>query len=162
MLSSTPKPTSKLLSIEEEMLFTKINKLTNHGSQEDLLNIFKLDAFIRLDNFFISPFSLLSIKRGLRNKLIGWKFSEAGWCFYFQDGIEIFFHGKFTSLIKDKKVVHIKIDTHRIECKSKPHYEILLRYFKCLDTFYFMVTEVDTSFHLLTNPLAANVLWPNE
>jgi len=61
--------------------------------------------------------------------------------------------------MKNGKIWHIKIDTFKIEKTSQTHYEMLIRYLKCLDTFYFMLAESDHSFHFLSNPLSSSRGW---
>lgn len=146
-------------NIESRNLFKDLNILTNSEPQEKLAEAFSINAFIRIDSLFISPFSLLSIKRGLKGKLIYWEFSKDGWCFFFRDKVTVRFHGSFSSIIKDGVIHNIKIDSIRISYTAKSYYDVLIRYFKCLDTFYFMVTEVDDSYCFLTNPLSINRTW---
>lgn len=150
------EPNKITTSIEDTSLFNEVNDVTNRAAQKELLDLFKIDAFVRVDSFFISPFSLVSIKRGLSKKILRWEFSVQGWRFLFKDGVEIFFRGRLSSLIKDGKILFIKIDSTKVEYTSRSHYAVLVRYLKCLDTFYFMVTEIDTSFTLLSNPLSIN------
>lgn len=145
-----------LSTIEDTSLFEEVNRVTNRGTQKDILLLFKMDAFIRVDCLFISPFSLVSIRRGLRGSLIKWEFSAEGWRFLFRDKAQVLFKGRLGSLIKDRKILFIKIESAQVEYTSRPHYEVLVRYLKCLDTFYFMMAEESTSFRVLSNPLAAH------
>ncbi|KAI5170802.1 hypothetical protein NEFER03_0261 [Nematocida sp. LUAm3] len=146
-------------SIESKNLFKDLNILTNLESQEKLAEAFNINAFIRIDSLFISPFSLLSIKRGLKGKLMYWEFSKDGWCFFFKEKVTVRFHGIFSSVIKDGVIHNIKIDIIKVSYTSKTYYDVLMRYFKCLDTFYFMVTDIDDSYCFLTNPLSINRTW---
>lgn len=146
-------------SIEKKGLFKELNYLMSRLVVSDLLRAFSENSYIRVSGYFISPFSLVSIKRGLKKFLISWEISENGWKFFFVNDAYVFFRGHFTSQIKDGKIVHIKIDCIKAEYNSEVHHSILLRYLKCLDTFYFMVTEVDASFEILANPLGTARGW---
>ncbi|OAG31938.1 hypothetical protein NEDG_00413 [Nematocida displodere] len=142
--------------------FEKLNKITNTGCQIQIRNCFLLDAYIRLDKFFISPFSLVSIKRGLSDSLSHWEFSETGWKFFFRTGPEVFFSGTLAVTSKNMQIATIKIDTTKTEIGSEAHHKVLLRYLKCLDTFYFMTTETSASLRLLSNPLVHEKEWSTE
>ncbi|KAI5129790.1 hypothetical protein NEPAR04_1557 [Nematocida parisii] len=146
-------------SIEGNALLKKVNALITRLDQEEMIKYFKLDGYIRVNTYFISPFSLITIKRGLKNFLVSWEMTENGWKFVFNNNACVNFKGPLTSQTKDGKIIHIKIDCAKIECNSEMHYAVLTRYFKCLDTFYFMVTEVDEEFELLTNPLGSVCGW---
>ncbi|KAI5159739.1 hypothetical protein NEAUS03_0549 [Nematocida ausubeli] len=146
-------------SIETKGLFKEVNALIARPDQERMLKYFKLDGYIRVNTYFISPFSLISIKRGLQNFLVSWEMSENGWKFLFKNNAWVYFKGSFTSQMKDGQILHIKIDCPKPEYNSEMHYAILIRYFKCLDTFYFMVSGFDEDFELLTNPLGSFTRW---
>lgn len=145
---------------ESTKLFKELNRITNTLDQTVLLGSFSLDAYIRVGPLFISPFSLVTIKRGLGDRLARWEFSKAGWRFFFHDRSEVFFKGPLTSAVRDGQILHLKIAAAGAEQPDTPHARLLLRYFKCLDTFYFMLTEVDRSFHLLASPLSDWKNWP--
>ncbi|KAI5190133.1 hypothetical protein NECID01_0826 [Nematocida sp. AWRm77] len=150
-MDSTPLANSEL--------FQELNAITNTPAQSALLKCFSLNSYICIDGCFISPFSLVSIKRGLGDKLLRWEFSKKGWKFLFHPNIEVFFRGVLTSMLRDGKILYIKIETSSVDFSDKTYYTLLLRYFKCLDTFYFMLTEVDTSFYILSNPLLGTKNW---
>ncbi|KAI5181928.1 hypothetical protein NEOKW01_2078 [Nematocida sp. AWRm80] len=137
-------------------VFVFLNTITAFIDSRALLKYFKIDSYIRIDNYFISPFSLVSIRRGFGKKLVQWEFTSGGWHFIFQQGVKIHLIGEIVPVVKDRKIVSLKIDVSKIECNSMKYYDTLQRYFKCFDTFYFMLTEVDVSMDFLTNPLSIN------
>ncbi|KAI5189234.1 hypothetical protein NEMIN01_0400 [Nematocida minor] len=146
-------------SIEKKGLFKELNAVISRDGAEELLRAFKIDSYIWVSGYFISPFSLVSIKRGLKQFLVSWEMSDTGWRFNFENDAYVHFRGTFSSQIKDGKILYIKINTAKVDHNSEVHYSILTRYFKCLDTFYFMVTSVDDGFEILTNPLGASRGW---
>lgn len=146
-------------SIERKGLFKELNYIISRLIVSELMKTFGYNSYIRINGYFISPFSLISIKRGLKKFLISWEISHHGWKFIFENDAYVFFKGTFTSQIKDGKILYIKIDGTKADYNSEVHHSILLRYFKCLDTFYFMVTDVDDTFEILTNPLGTARGW---
>lgn len=146
-------------SIEKKGLFKELNYLVSRLVFDELVSAFSYSSYIRVCGYFISPFSLVSIRRGLEKFLISWEMSENGWKFTFENGAYVFFKGGFSSQMKDGKILYIKIDCIKAEYNSEVHHSIVLRYFKCLDTFYFMVTDVDDGFEILTNPLGTSRGW---
>ncbi|KAH9387336.1 uncharacterized protein NEMAJ01_2232 [Nematocida major] len=146
-------------SIENKGLFNELNTIITQLNRNDLMKYFKLDGYIRVNGYFISPFSLISIKRGLSEFLISWEMSEVGWIFTFKNKEYVHFKGLFSSQIKEGKIIYIKIDAGKPEYSSPVYYDIIVRYLKCLDTFYFMLTEVEEEFEILTNPLGSSRGW---
>lgn len=146
-------------SIEKKGLFNEVNALINRLKQDEMMKYFFLDGYIRINGFFISPFSLVSIRRGLKDFILSWELSETGWKISFKNEVYVHFKGTFTSQIKEGKIMNIKIDSTKPEYNSAVHYDILLRYLKSLDTFYFMLTDVEKDFELLSNPLGSALGW---
>lgn len=144
---------------DADKVFHCLNEMTNAGPQKELEKLFLLNAYIRIDGFFLSPFSLISIRRGLRRELWKWEISPQGWRFLFKDGASVCFIGKSVVTVKEGKITSVIVDTEKIERTSQHHHQILLRYIRCLDTFYFMTTQTDISLQLMSNPLAHMKEW---
>jgi len=55
-------------------MLRSVNRISNTGTQKKIFDLFETNSYIRLNGYFISPFSLISIRRGLRTKLDSWEF----------------------------------------------------------------------------------------
>lgn len=138
--------------------FAILNEAMNTTSYASIGAVFHLHSYIRLNKFFITPFSFITLKNGLKpHRLTSFEFFEGGLRIFFQSEV-IEFKGSFDSHIKDGKIMYIKIDglLNRGRSRGSSVYSTLIKYIKCFDVFYFMTVTVDVNFNTLSNPLVYN------
>lgn len=146
----------KMCDLESTNSFFLFNSISNKPTQPGLLSIFHIDSYIRINRFYVSPFSLISLKSGLaRSNLQFWEFSPEGWRLFFKNSV-VDFRGRLESCIKENKIIYIKIDCGVGGPRGNALHGTVMRYIKCFDTFYFMTAEMDMDLAMMTNPLVYN------
>ncbi|AFM98226.1 hypothetical protein EHEL_050150 [Encephalitozoon hellem ATCC 50504] len=136
----------------------KINNLLKNPRLEDILTVFEIDGYIRLNRVYISPFSL----RQLLIKLVGldlvsWQMTPSGLFFQFR-AFCLKFYGTVNIVVKQKVFcIEIDFDPSIDGGAGVPVLRELERYLKGCDALFFMTYFMDIDKEILHNPLSESL-----
>lgn len=143
---------------EMEVLFCKINNLLKNPNLEDIADVFEMDAYIRLNRVYISPFSLRQLQTKLSTlDMLSWQINTNGLFFQFRN-FGLRFQGSVNIVVRQKIFcIELDFDPSIDENAGMSVLKELEGYLKGCDALFFMTYASDIDKEILHNPLCESL-----
>ncbi|KAF7684409.1 hypothetical protein TCON_0399 [Astathelohania contejeani] len=134
-------------------------EILNNPTRENIINLFEVHGFIRLNMVYISPITLAHLYELLKTLgYIEWDFRDNGITFIFED-VELYFKGTYNIYSSTNKIFCLEVEFEPIVSGNDGYIilGIVERYLKGCDAIFFMSYSVNIDFEVLSNPLTDSI-----